>query len=109
MTVTLTARDTAGHVKVAVAALGDTPDAIAAALSAAGATGRRESSSHCPVAAYLLADCVPPGTSVSVGTLLITLTPPVGRPAFVRTPGPVHAFLTAFDSGAYPHLIGGTR
>lgn len=49
----LTRSDLAEMVRVALAELGDTPDAVAETLRRAGIQGRRQSSCGCPVALWL--------------------------------------------------------
>lgn len=81
-------------------ALGDTADSVASTLRAGSHRGTR-SQHGCPVAAYLRAH----GVSV-VGVTLRTCTIPTGgRPARVSLPGPVRAFIHAFDAGRYPDLV----
>lgn len=99
----------------ALASLGASPDAVAAALARAGATGRRGEYEDSPVGAYLN------GLLAAAGlrTLRWTVgdTEAVGRfpgpprpgdypPATVRVPLPtaVRAFQHQFDLGGYPAL-----
>jgi hypothetical protein len=92
----------AGHVAALLAALGASHPAVAEALSAAGITGYPESTSCCPIAAYLLrGDARILGLAVSEDEISIDLP---GGTAYVGVPAPVAAFITAFDTGSYPHL-----
>lgn len=87
-------------------ALGNDPETIAAALLAAGVTGRRGSSTGCPVARYLTAEVRLGCVVVGKGYTFLSLTG-VDEQTHIPTPPAVHAFLVAFDDGAYPHLISG--
>ena len=87
--------------------LGDTAEAIADALLTNGYTGRRASASYCPIAHYL-SDTIPDldAKAISVGTDDAGLwNEPHGYGIDVDLPGPVVAFVTAFDGGAYPELV----
>lgn len=86
--------------------LGDTAKTIAAALLASGYTGHVASAPSCPIARYLIT-VVPDldAETIAVGTDDAGLwNEPHGYGIEVDLPGPVIAFVAAFDSGAYPEL-----
>lgn len=86
--------------------LGDTAEAIAAALLTNGYTGRTASASYCPIARYL-SDTIPGliADSIQVGTDDAGLWTEHGHSIDVDLPAPVVTFVTAFDCGAYPELV----
>ncbi|MEV4134413.1 hypothetical protein AB0J72_19860 [Dactylosporangium sp. NPDC049742] len=90
----------------ALTALGDTADAIAAVLLANDYTGRTASPACCPIARYLI-NTVPDldANDVEIGTDDAGLwNAPHNYGIYVDLPGPVVAFITDFDGGAYPEL-----
>lgn len=81
-----------------LASLGDTPDAVAASLHAAGIRGKRLSCRACPIAECLHAHN--PMVDVRVTTKNVC----VNNQMF-RLPEPVQLFVIEFDSfGKYPEL-----
>ena len=92
--------------------LGHDPDEVADTLEAAGVHGVPRSNTSCAIALYTAAvmRADPRITSVAVGpcTLLLTLTPPSGRPGgklVVQLPKPVRGFVDGFDAGRYPTVL----
>jgi hypothetical protein len=81
----------------ALAALGDTPDAVAETLRAGGWRGQRASCESCPLARYLAGSFGGEWMSASTETLA-----PFG---WVRHPQPVAEFVVRFDRGHYPDLV----
>ena len=88
-----------------LAGLGDSPEAVAAALRAAGVTGRRDSSSfQNPVVRYLNRTLVIGGRlEVGAGGQMLYLYREGSAVAF-PIPDPVRDFLAAFHRGDYPDL-----
>lgn len=101
--------DTQAHFKVA-ARLNDavetlrafeTPDQLAAYLTAEGITGYQGDNIRCPVSRWLRRET---GWQCRVaGTISISHTD--GATTVVHTPGVVRAFYIAFDADEYPALI----
>lgn len=94
---------TPGLILGVLADLGDTPRAVAAALRAAGITGRPESIDRDPVAYYLFANT--DAADVAVSREEICVWWPEGGSTSAATPEPVAAFIAGFDAGAYPALL----
>ena len=101
----------------ALAALGGTPDAVAASLAAAGATAPRRDYEDSPVGRYLNHLLRGAGQRPLMWT--VAYTEAIGRypahrdaPVFpvpqvrIPLPPPVRGFLMAFDAGRYPALVG---
>lgn len=81
-----------------LAGLGDTPDAVAAALRAAGCKGRRRcEGGECPVEAWFAAA----GLDVCVSPTLAWVVGAAGA----ELPAPVAGFVARFDAGRYPDLV----
>lgn len=89
----------------ALAALGETADAVAYALTAAGFTGKKISADRCPIGNYVRASD-PRITDVSVGVdaVRVWTGTPLGIPAPVALPDAVRTFLARFDAGDYHGL-----
>jgi hypothetical protein len=86
----------------ALDALGHSPDLVAARLFHAGYLGAPGESTDCPVAVYLHAVITPRWpVSTGHGTATVYVN---GARLDVPLPGPVRAFIGAFDLGAYPFL-----
>ena len=101
---------TVDGVEAALAALGSTPAAVAAALTAGGYGGLREDCCRCPVARYLLA-VVEDAYDVMAGPLVVRLAVTVAFDGYsgvavvlTLAPRPVRAFAEAFDQCLYPRL-----
>lgn len=86
-----------------LAALGDTPNAVAEALRAGGFRGTPRTSRTCPIARYLQFHGVP--DVAMTGT--VEWSSGQIRPArqFVRLPDACMWFVTAFDAGKHPDLV----
>ena len=101
---------TSDRIAAALARLGDTPDAVAATLTAAGITGAQCETGDCPVARYVRAEC---GIGLSCLVLAeanrvsIIATRDDGSIIATRAvvPSPVSDFIRMFDGGDYPALI----
>ncbi len=78
--------------------LGNTIDAVAAKLRAAGVKGLKMNARHCPVAAYLRSKGY---EDVRVGTTITT----VGSLLAHQNPPAVVGFINLFDHDAYPDLL----
>jgi|ERR1700730_12900818 hypothetical protein len=95
-----------------LAALGGSPEEVAASLQAAGVQGVPKNNRSCALALYLAAvmGSEPRIRSVAVGhcSLLINLVGPQDRrPAgrlLVQLPKPVRQFVAAFDARRYPAI-----
>lgn len=93
--------------------LGDTPDAVAESLRAAGVKGRRISAFADPAATFLQRELAPEAPTVRVAVLLhlVHLYQVAGGPHVVTTPPAVAGFITAFDreaglpGGRYADLV----
>jgi len=92
---------TPGSILGALAELGWTPSAIAAALRAAGITGRPDSPDRCPIACYLFENTG--AADLAVSREEITVWWPGGE-ATAATPPPIAEFIARFDAGQYPNL-----
>jgi len=104
LTPDLLPEELADHVMDLLAGLGDTPDAIAARLAAAGITGTLSDASCCPIAAWLRR--VEPGLDLAaVLGDVIYLRTGTGVETTVTTPDAVNEFTALFDTGRYPSLI----
>lgn len=101
----MTATDIKTRAATALAALGDTPDAIADRLRALGIKGWRGSESTCPIAVYLARVDQTWSTEVVERTVLISddeITT-----VEVDVPEPVSLFVRRFDKGVYLDLADG--
>ena len=96
-----------------LAALGQTPDQVAASLEQVGIAGVPRSNRGCAVALYLNAvlGTEPSVRGITVGhcSLLIDLVQPADRrPAgrlLIQLPKPVRRFVAAFDARQYPGVV----
>lgn len=90
--------------RAALAALGDTPDAVASTLDRLGIRGRPGQCRTCPVALYLLD--VTGADPFVIGDLAALRTPEGALLARCSIPEPVRTFIQRFDlCGAYPGLV----
>jgi hypothetical protein len=89
--------------------LGNTADAVAASLEAAGVRGVSANPRGCAVAVYLGAviGADPQVRSVKVGRAEVVITPKRwwGRSIVVPIPPPAREFVVAFDAGRFPKLL----
>ncbi len=85
----------------ALAALGDTADAVAASLAARDACGLRRDLAGCPVWQYLLDQAVI-GPEARVHLFRVEFNDGIRDPH--ELPEPVVAFSENFDAGDYPYL-----
>ena len=98
---------TTTNLSALLASLGDTPDAVAATLTAAGVKGGKRKPCDCPVSNHITAQT---GRPCAVGDLVCWLYP-VGKSGDywnavkVRAPLAVTKFVAEFDAGAYPELV----
>ena len=91
---------TLADVKAALVALGDTPDAVAEALRAAGVRGVRSSCSLCPVASHLSRVFVGQGLDFACHRHKVDVQRAGGHDVgSVVLPGPVRRFVSEFDHG----------
>lgn len=92
---------TSDRVAAALARLGDTADAVAATLTAAGITGRQCNNKICPVARYLRSEClILDSDRVVVESSFVALDD-----ANLNIPRAVSDFIGLFDGGYFPGLI----
>jgi len=107
----VTATTTARRVRYLLADLGDSPDAVAETLRAAGITGVREVGSACPVANWLhhqeptLGDLEV--SEEEVALLLSDDDEPGDHFEWVIQTDAVADFIVRFDHGHYPDLVAG--
>lgn len=93
---------TGSALAVALAALGDTPPAVAASLAIAGVRGVPRSACRCAIALHLSA--LFPGHAFEVDNTRVQIDG-LGRAVL---PLPVQGFIIRFDRGLYPGLIEAT-
>ncbi|MEV6601354.1 hypothetical protein AB0M36_31545 [Actinoplanes sp. NPDC051346] len=107
--VTLTPEDTPAPDVIAeraLVALGETADAVAAALTAAGFAGFPITADRCPIGNYVRASDVRiTGVSVGLDAVRVWTATTHGIPAPVALPDAVRTFLGRFDARRYPDLI----
>lgn len=99
MTTTPTGRDIA----IALLALGDTADRVAATLTAGGWHGERKECTRCPVAVFLSSRF--PNCSIMVGDIEARVATADGHYAQADLPDPVADFILDFDRGRYRELV----
>lgn len=89
---------TAADLTNMLAALGDTPDAVADQLRALGIKGGQSDYCGCPIANYLL-------QSGAYTCVFVAPSEILADADMVQTPMPIAAFIGRFDVGDYPDLI----
>lgn len=93
------------HAARLLAALGDTPEQIAATLHTGGHHGRPQSEDCCPVARYLRAALDVDHLNV-IGNIVVLAyeqdPPRIGD--YVDVPDAVEEFIERFDNGDFPQL-----
>ncbi|WP_433299019.1 hypothetical protein ACQP2F_45080 [Actinoplanes sp. CA-030573] len=95
--------EVADHIGEVLAALGETPDAIAARLAELGENGYRDAADRCPIANYLI-HTVSLVRSVAVLDRVIDLYTWTDINIGLATTDPVADFVFLFDGGRYPQL-----
>jgi hypothetical protein len=96
--------DTDEALAALLASLGDTPDQIAATLTAAEITGHPGQAGRCPIANWIRATCGNNDWAPLVSNDTVDLHIDDDTMFRAATPAPVDVFITRFDADMYPTL-----